>query len=185
MPAPSEPLCEVDDLKVHFPLRGSAAWLRTLKDGKPPVVRAVDGVSIGIEAGKTLGLVGESGCGKSTVARALVRLVRPTAGRIRFEGAELTGLSDQDFNAVRPHLQMVFQDPAASLNPRLSVRRMVEEPLKLHSALGAAERKARGPRRCWRKSASDASLPTAIRTNFRAVSARGSISPARWSPTRG
>jgi oligopeptide/dipeptide ABC transporter ATP-binding protein len=136
-------LCDVEDLKVHFPLRGSAAWIRTLRDGTPPVVRAVDGVSLGIEAGATLGLVGESGCGKSTVARALVRLLRPTGGYIRFEGAELTVLSDEDFNKVRPHLQMVFQDPAASLNPRLSVRRMVEEPLRLHTTLDAGERKAR------------------------------------------
>ncbi|HSS82679.1 MAG TPA: oligopeptide/dipeptide ABC transporter ATP-binding protein [Reyranella sp.] len=136
-------LCDIEDLKVHFPLRGSAAWIRTLRDGTPPVVRAVDGVSLGIEAGETLGLVGESGCGKSTVARALVRLVRSTSGHVQFEGGDLTALSDEDFNKVRPHLQMVFQDPAASLNPRLSVRRMVEEPLRLHTALGAAERKAR------------------------------------------
>jgi oligopeptide/dipeptide ABC transporter ATP-binding protein len=72
-----------------------------------------------------------------------VRLLRPTGGHIRLAGAELTGLSDEDFNKVRPHLQMVFQDPAASLNPRLSVRRMVEEPLRLHTNLGAGERKAR------------------------------------------
>jgi len=106
-------------------------------------VRAVDGVSIGVQAGETLGLVGESGCGKSTVARALVRLVHPTSGRVRFEGTDLTALSDEAFNAVRPHLQMVFQDPAASLNPRLSARRMVEEPLRLHTGLGAAERRER------------------------------------------
>jgi oligopeptide/dipeptide ABC transporter ATP-binding protein len=87
--------------------------------------------------------VGESGCGKSTVARALVRLVRSTSGHVRFEGGELTTLSDEDFNKVRPHLQMVFQDPAASLNPRLSVRRMVEEPLRLHTALSTGERKDR------------------------------------------
>ncbi|MGZ5906508.1 MAG: ABC transporter ATP-binding protein [Reyranella sp.] len=136
-------LCDIEDLKVHFPLRGSAAWVRALRDGAPPVVRAVDGVSLGIEAGETLGLVGESGCGKSTVARALVRLVRSTSGHVRFEGGELTTLSDEDFNKVRPHLQMVFQDPAASLNPRLSVRRMVEEPLRLHTDLGATERKER------------------------------------------
>jgi oligopeptide/dipeptide ABC transporter ATP-binding protein len=136
-------LCELDDLKVHFPLRGTAAWLRRLKDGHPSVVRAVDGVSFHVDAGETLGLVGESGCGKSTVARALVRLVQPTGGRITFDGAELTGLSDEAYNKVRPNLQMVFQDPAASLNPRLPVRRMVEEPLLLHTSLDAAERRAR------------------------------------------
>ena len=136
-------LCELDDLKVHFPLRGTTAWLRALKDGHPSVVRAVDGVSFHVDAGETLGLVGESGCGKSTVARALVRLVQPTGGRITFDGAELTGLSDEAYNKVRPNLQMVFQDPAASLNPRLAVRRMVEEPLLLHTGLDAAARRAR------------------------------------------
>jgi oligopeptide transport system ATP-binding protein len=137
------PLCDVRDLKVHFPLRGGAAWLRALKTGAPAVVRAVDGVSFTVGDGETLGLVGESGCGKSTVARSLVRLVRPTAGTIGFDGTELTALSDDAFNKVRPSLQMVFQDPTASLNPRLSVRRMVEEPLKLHTKLGAAERRER------------------------------------------
>jgi len=137
------PLCEVADLKTHFPLRGPAAWLRALKDGTPPVVRAVDGVSFTVETGETVGLVGESGCGKSTVARTLVRLVAPTSGSIRFDGAELTTLSDTGFNRVRPNLQMVFQDPTASLNPRLSVRRMVGEPLKLHTELSAAERRKR------------------------------------------
>jgi oligopeptide transport system ATP-binding protein len=137
------PLCDVRDLKVHFPLRGGAAWLRALKTGAPAVVRAVDGVSFTVGDGETLGLVGESGGGKSTVARSLVRLVRPTAGTIGFDGTELTALSDDAFNKVRPSLQMVFQDPTASLNPRLSVRRMVEEPLKLHTKLGAAERRER------------------------------------------
>ena len=137
------PLCEVADLKTHFPLRGPAAWLRALKEGKPPVVRAVDGVSFTVDAGETVGLVGESGCGKSTVARTLVRLVAPTAGSIRFDGQEIATLGDGAFNAVRPDLQMVFQDPTASLNPRLSVRRMVGEPLKLHTRMSAAERRAR------------------------------------------
>src|SRR3984893_12702505 len=136
-------LCELDDLKVHFPLRGTAAWLRRLKDGRSSVVRAVPEVSFHVDAGATLGLVGESGCGKSTVARTLVRLVQPTGGRITFDGAELTGLSDEAYNKVRPHLQMVFQDPAASLNPRLAVRRMVEEPLRLHTNVGAGERRER------------------------------------------
>jgi oligopeptide/dipeptide ABC transporter ATP-binding protein len=137
------PLCEVADLKTHFPLRGPAAWLRAFKDGKPSVVRAVDGVSFTVDAGETVGLVGESGCGKSTVARTLVRLVQPTAGSIRFDGEEIATLSDSGFNKVRPDLQMVFQDPTASLNPRLSVRRMVGEPLKLHTQMSAAERRER------------------------------------------
>jgi ABC-type dipeptide/oligopeptide/nickel transport system ATPase component len=105
-------------------------------------VRAVDGVSFTVEAGETVGLVGESGCGKSTVARALVRLVRPTAGHIRFEGAELTGLSDQDFNAVRPHLQMVFQDPVESLNSRHTVGEILTEPFEIHGVGDAASRRA-------------------------------------------
>ena len=100
-------LLELDDLRVHFPLRGTAAWLRTLKEGKPSVVRAVDGVSFHVDAGETLGLVGESGCGKSTVARTLVRLVQPTSGRITFDGVELTALGDEAYNKVRPNLQMV------------------------------------------------------------------------------
>jgi oligopeptide/dipeptide ABC transporter ATP-binding protein len=137
------PLCEVADLKTYFPLRGPAAWLRAFKDGKPSVVRAVDGVSFTVDAGETMGLVGESGCGKSTVARTLVRLVQPTAGSIRFDGEEIAKLSDAGFNKVRPHLQMVFQDPTASLNPRLSVRRMVGEPLQLHTPMSAAERRER------------------------------------------
>src|SRR5260370_21980519 len=137
------PLCELDDLKVHFPLRGPAAWLRALKDGHPSVVRAVDGVPFHVDAGETLGLVGESGCGKSTVARTLVRLVQPTGGKVLFDGAELAGMSDEAYNKVRPNLQMVFQDPTASLNPRLSVRRMVEEPLRLHTTLDASGRRAR------------------------------------------
>jgi oligopeptide/dipeptide ABC transporter ATP-binding protein len=136
-------LCEVQDLRVQFPLRGLEAWVRSLRDGKPPVVRAVDGVSFAVDSGATLGLVGESGCGKSTVARSLVRLNAPTSGSIRLHGTELTSLGNDEFEKLRPHLQMVFQDPTASLNPRLSVRRTVEEPLKLHTALSAAERRER------------------------------------------
>jgi oligopeptide/dipeptide ABC transporter ATP-binding protein len=136
-------LCEVQDLRVQFPLRGLEAWVRTLRDGKPPVVRAVDGVSFAVEAGATLGLVGESGCGKSTVARSLVRLNQPTSGSIRLDGTELTSLGNDDFAKLRPNPQMVFQDPTASLNPRLSVRRTVEEPIKLHTTLSAEERRER------------------------------------------
>jgi oligopeptide/dipeptide ABC transporter ATP-binding protein len=130
-------LLAVDDLRKHFPLRSPGAWLR------PASVRAVDGVSFAIPAGETLGLVGESGCGKSTVARCLVRTLDPTSGRVVFDGVDLATLPEEPLRRRRRDFQMVFQDPTASLNPRLTVQGMVEEPLRLHSELPAAERRHR------------------------------------------
>jgi peptide/nickel transport system ATP-binding protein len=137
------PLLDVDGLVKHFPLRGLTAWLAGLHGEPAPAVRAVDGVSLAIEPGQTLGLVGESGCGKSTVARCLLRLTEPTAGRVRFDGADLTALADEPLRRLRRDLQMVFQDPTASLNPRFTVRRTVEDPLALHTGLDRAGRRER------------------------------------------
>lgn len=134
-------LIAVEGLIKHFPLKGIGASLSILRGGMAPAVRAVDGVSLGVASGETLGLVGESGCGKSTVARCLLRLIEPSAGRVRFDGIELTTLSDEPLRRLRRDLQMVFQDPSASLNPRLTVRRTVEEPIRLHTDLAAAERR--------------------------------------------
>jgi oligopeptide/dipeptide ABC transporter ATP-binding protein len=134
------PLLAVDGLVKHFPVGGARAWLDALRGVPPPAVRAVDGVSFAVEPGETLGLVGESGCGKSTVARCVVRLVEPTAGRVLFGDDDLAALDDETLRRRRRDIQMVFQDPTASLNPRLSVRATVEEPLRRHTALSAAER---------------------------------------------
>ena len=136
-------LLSVEGLVKHFPLGGARAWLDRLGGQAPRSVRAVDGVSFAVAPGETLGLVGESGCGKSTVARSILRLVEPTAGRVTFGDVNLTTLSAEPLRRQRRDLQMVFQDPTASLNPRLSVGRTVEEPLRRHTTLGTGERRAR------------------------------------------
>jgi peptide/nickel transport system ATP-binding protein len=120
-------LVEVENLKVYFPIKSGLVLDRHIGD-----VRAVDDVSLTIRRGETLGLVGESGCGKSTVGRALLRLYEPTAGRIIFDGQDITTLGERQLRPLRRRMQMVFQDPFASLNPRHSVGRIVGEPLRVH-----------------------------------------------------
>ncbi|MFO0868633.1 MAG: oligopeptide/dipeptide ABC transporter ATP-binding protein [Pirellulales bacterium] len=124
-PASPPPLLEVRGLKVHFPGRGR--WF-----GPRSMIRAVDGVSFSIRPGETLGLVGESGCGKSTTARALVGLVRPTAGEIELDGQRIEGLSEAGLRAHRRTIQMIFQDPFASLNPRMTVGNIISEPMDIY-----------------------------------------------------
>lgn len=131
------PLLEVTDLCKHFPVK------RGLLRRNAGAVRAVDGVSFSIGDGETLGLVGESGCGKSTVARAVLRLVEPTSGSIRLEGRDITHLSKADLRPYRQQMQIVFQDPFAALNPRLRVGDSIGEILYVH---GAKSRKARQER---------------------------------------
>jgi len=128
----NSPLLEVQDLSVHYRLR-SGLRLRS-----PGSVRAVDGVRFTIEAGETVGLVGESGCGKTTLGRACVRLVEPTAGRIFFEGEELTGQSGRVLRARRRGFQMIFQDALGSLNPRRTAGAAIAEALELHRLGGDA-----------------------------------------------
>ena len=126
-----QPLLEVDDLRVWFPIRSGLVFDRHVGD-----VKAVDGVSFTIARGETLGLVGESGCGKTTVGRAILRLYKPTSGRIVFQGRDITELGEGDLRPLRRQMQMVFQDPFASLNPRHSVGRIVGEPLRVHEGMG-------------------------------------------------
>ncbi|HEU0070261.1 MAG TPA: dipeptide ABC transporter ATP-binding protein [Alphaproteobacteria bacterium] len=119
----------------------SLAGLTVHFDTPQGTVRAVDGVSLTLKRGETLGLVGESGCGKSTLGKAIVGLVKPTAGSIQIDGIEIAGLSRRALRKYRARLQMIFQDPYASLNPRLRVGKIIEEPLSVHGVGGAKERR--------------------------------------------
>jgi oligopeptide transport system ATP-binding protein len=128
---------EVQDLIKHYPVR------RGLLRRRAGTVHAVDGVSFSLQAGETLGLVGESGCGKSTVARSVLRLVEPTLGRICLKGHDITHLGKTELRAHRRTMQIVFQDPFASLNPRMSVGDIVGEPLSVHGLASGRDREAR------------------------------------------
>jgi peptide/nickel transport system ATP-binding protein len=127
-------LLEVTDLVKHFPVKRGLLIDRTVDQ-----IRAVDGVSFSVTAGETLGLVGESGSGKSTLGRALLQLVKPTSGSVRFEGREIVGLSRRAMRPLRHEMQMVFQDPYASLNPRKRVGQIVGEPLRLQGVAKGGE----------------------------------------------
>jgi oligopeptide transport system ATP-binding protein len=124
--APAKPLLDVRDLKVHFPVRRGI--LQRIVDHK----RAVDGVSFHIAKGETLGLVGESGCGKTTVGRAILRLVPATGGEVVFDGRDVFRLAGTSLRRMRREMQIIFQDPGGSLNPRMRVSRIVGEPMEVH-----------------------------------------------------
>ncbi|HEX6797896.1 MAG TPA: ABC transporter ATP-binding protein [Ktedonobacterales bacterium] len=130
-------LIDIHDLKVHFPIRGGLLG-RTVA-----AVKAVDGVDLQIRKGEVLGLVGESGCGKSTLGRAILQLIKPTGGTVNFEGKELTTMSTGTLRRMRADMQMIFQDPFSSLDPRYPVSRIVSEPLSNFGRGGKAEREAR------------------------------------------
>jgi oligopeptide transport system ATP-binding protein len=133
----TQPLVKVENLKMHFPIKGGVLGKQVGE------VKAVDGISFFIKKGETLGLVGESGCGKSTTGRMLLRLLEPTEGKIYFEGEDITKLSTNAMRKKRREMQMVFQDPFASLNPRHTVEKILEEPLIVHGVKDKAERKRR------------------------------------------
>lgn len=129
--AEREPILRLDGVTKHFTEDGS--WLRRLRPGTSrSVVRAVDDVDLAIRRGETLGLVGESGCGKSTLARVALRLIEPTAGRVCYRGEAITGYDQTQLRAFRSEVQMIFQDPYASLNPRYTVKRALLEPMAVH-----------------------------------------------------
>ncbi|MBG7606592.1 MAG: ATP-binding cassette domain-containing protein [Verrucomicrobia bacterium] len=134
-PVSDTPMLTAENLRVHFPVK-SGVFLR-----QTGAVKAVDGISLELGVGETLGLVGESGCGKSTLGKALVRLLEPTSGRIIFEGRDISHISQRVLRPMRRDFQMIFQDPGESLDGRMSVRSLIEEPFRIHGMGNRAERK--------------------------------------------
>ena len=135
--SPGQPLLEVRNLKRYYPIKGG------MFRKSDSFVKAVDDISFSIERGRTFGLVGESGCGKSTTGKSLLRLIEPTAGQVLFDGQDITSLSAEAMRRQRREMQMVFQDPFSSLDPRQSVKRILEEPLKVHGMGDSGARKQR------------------------------------------
>jgi len=131
-------LVDVKDLRVYFPVNAGLIFQRKVAD-----VKAVDGVNFSVKKGETLGLVGESGCGKSTTGRAILQLYRPTTGTVKIDGQELTTMKSGDLRRFRRKMQMIFQDPYASLNPRMSVGSIISEPLAIHNLAKGKARKDR------------------------------------------
>src|SRR5947207_2866261 len=137
MPDATEPLLSVRNLKKYFPIR------RGVLSRVAAYVKAVDDISFDINKGETLGLVGESGCGKTTAGRAILRLIEPDAGSIRFDGVEIRGLNKQELRRKRRDMQLIFQDPYASLNPRMTIRAIVGQPFAIPHLAGGLEREHR------------------------------------------
>jgi oligopeptide/dipeptide ABC transporter ATP-binding protein len=132
-----KPLLEVDNLTVHFPAG------RGLLTGRRQVVHAVDGISFSLAEGQTLGVVGESGCGKTTLGLAILKLIPLTSGRVSYQGQDLSALSDRQMRRFRREMQIIFQDPYSSLNPRMTVRRIISDPMRVHRRRNAGEMRDR------------------------------------------
>jgi oligopeptide/dipeptide ABC transporter ATP-binding protein len=132
-----EELLKVEDLKVHFPIR-KGLWTRPKS-----LVHAVDGVSFSLKSGETLGIVGESGCGKTTTGMAVMRLIQPTSGRITFQNRDITRVPYSRLREMRRQMQIIFQDPYSSLNPRMTLNQILNEPMRIHGVYKGSERAER------------------------------------------
>src|SRR2546421_482404 len=157
MTATSSIILQVQNLVKHFPILGESVFAKAMG-----AVRAVDGVSFTVYQGETFGLVGESGCGKTTLGRCILQLERPTAGQVIFAGQELTGLTEARLRVIRRQMQVIFQDPYSSLNPRMSVGQMLAEPLQVH---GMEPRRA-GRRQRVAELLAEVGLPPALTERY-------------------
>ena len=165
-------ILQVDGLTKYFPIPGKLFE-------RPAQLHAVENMSFNVYKGKTLGIVGESGSGKSTVARLILKLLPATSGRVLYEGKDILPLRERDSRFVRQQLQMIFQDPYASLDPRFKIGYTLEEPLKEHKIV-PANRCTRWWATCWKKWASSARSSPVSRTSSPAASASASTSRARF-----
>jgi len=172
------PLLEVKNLKVHFPVK---PWMFSRVH---EFVKAVDDVSFSIEPGETLGLVGESGCGKTTLGRAIVRLVEPTAGSVLLSGEDITRMGGSELQARRRKFQLIFQDPYSSLNPRMTVEQIVGEALDIHQLTASKSARQKRIAELLNGSASTRFMRNVIRTNSAVASGSASASPAHWPSSR-
>ena len=168
------PVLQVDGLVKHFQVSRGIILRRQVG-----LVRAVEDVSFEIARGETLALVGESGCGKSTTGRLVLRLMDPTAGSVRFKGEDIAKLGKDELRRLRRHMQIIFQDPYASLNPRMTVGEILAEPQRCTTS-ATPPRARRAGASCWRSSACCPNMRGAIRINSPAGNASASASPARW-----
>jgi len=193
--ASNDIILDVRNLFKHFPITKGFIFQKQVG-----AVKAVDGISFNIRHGETLGLVGESGCGKTTTGRVILRLMEPTSGEASFEGRDIFKLKKEELRLLRRNMQIIFQDPYSSLNPRMTVGDIVGEPLEIHNLARGKEKLRRvqelleivglapyhanryraGCRNCWRSSAWRPTTPTATRTSSPAGSGSASASPGRW-----
>ena len=175
-------IIEVENLKKHFPLK--KGFFESLVSKQEITVKAVDGVSFNVKKGEILGLAGESGSGKTTIGRLLLRLVKPTEGSIHFNGKDITKMKDSELKPLRREIQIIFQDPYESLDPRMTIKEIIAEPLRVQKICKNEEEVEERVKAIMNACARRPRSPDATPTTSRAASVSGSRSPRRWYCSR-